>query len=293
MPCTATAMDRNFERSYRMRRPFWRTEFFSQVVFLAALILAWSPALLPVMFVELAGIAPYRFCFYLSLTLIMVRALVYKLNSEYDTIEFTVLPECLLLKRPKRISVIMYGDVERFVYVKGVLRSGYGLICARGVGIRLPMRIERLDKLCGDLMRMLSLHSRPNVFNTESMARLRRDALAGQGWSAIAGRLLGPVIFWCALLPVINAVIAQRIWLIPVVPTVLWSLTAFAFPPAFFLLYRASWKRQCGRNPESAPREVFTAPDGHLMLASGLATASVYFICGILFRAWFGHMLLI
>jgi hypothetical protein len=274
------------EKAFTYQRHLRYTHHFVLGAIAGAIVLSWVvPQILYwTDFVYLRSTT--RLSLYLTFTLLALGMLVLRAGRELRDTVYIVTNDRLVVRTPTRVGSMLFEAVESFRYRRVAGLVGYGELRSGDTVIRLPAIIRDLSGLVSMVRRLLDEAGRDSVYDREEIERfiLRSrvndlseertyDAMPAVSLTALGAALL-------------SFIVAVRIWHLPLLFAIAWSLLSGIVPAASYLvsntLVSAAVRRRMKRGldtPESVdPRQYYVAVGG--------AALVLYLALGIAFKAY-------
>jgi hypothetical protein len=225
------------EKTYQCRPMFFNVNQHIYIFFGLSMLICWMPVLIP-RFISYSILqVPFDLAISLSFTLFMAGLLVMKITGELQKTFWIITPTGIIYKQPYRVTPILFSDIQCFTYQFSFLHGRIGLIKAGKKIIRLPFVIHRLHGLISDIEMGLIAAGNQGVIKIDRISRFKRLARI---IDLLLGRLavyLERVFSLSCLFIAANVLIPQRIWFLPLIPTILWIFISILIVVLYLALY--------------------------------------------------------
>jgi len=243
-------------------------------------LLCW---LVPVMlyFESEMSIAPFlRLSLSLSFTFVLTAMLCRIINNEIAGTKFAIDDGQLIRKSPTRVQVISFADVKHFRIVRVPFAGTHALVKTADAAIRIPLIIERLPDLIGQIRVELLALDKESTFEDRSIDAFIRRATVSQASSARLAQSFPKIMKLAELAAIVGFVAARFFWYFPMSWALGWALISLIIPFCGAIFGDTMLSRQGRRNIE-ATGSIGDLDEKGAFLRAGAAFLGLYLMLGI------------
>ncbi len=261
----------------------------STVVSIFALPAAFFIAI-PFMVYLIPGYYPtgalYRLVLFACLTLVLITLFAVKINRVLRSVEFILTDDRFGYRSALKSASIRLEDVAWFGRRKTAGLGGWTeLRDIHGAGLRIPTVVEKLPDMLTALRDQLEKLGKSDTFDKSVT-----DSLIREAWILeFSSRRTKPAmksIFWIVIaFMMLSLVTAARIWGVPLLFVVTWTIMGAIFPLLGYLAANRALSIQVrSKLRHSSSPETIEVPTIPIYARSAFVFVCLYLVVGILFR---------
>jgi hypothetical protein len=227
-----------------------------------------------------------RLSIYLTFTLVAIGMLVLRVGRELRDTRFIVTNDRLVLRTPTTVRSILFEAVERFGYRRVVAGIGYGELRSGDVAIRLPAVIRDLSGLVAMVRRLLDEAGREGAYDRAEIDEFILTSRVRDLGEERTFAVMPTLVLIMGGMAVLGYVTPYRLWQIPLLLAIAWSLMSGIVPAVAYLVSNAVITQVISRRMRRGRQSAESLEPAPYYGAVAVVTLALYLCLGIAFKAY-------
>ncbi|MBD3317751.1 MAG: hypothetical protein GF344_18340 [Chitinivibrionales bacterium] len=273
------------QRIFTYQRYLLFVNYFAFRVIIGAIALSWLvPEALRWTDSILIG-STTRLSLYLTITFAALGGLIVRIGRELKNTVFIVTNDRLVFRTPSCVRSILFEEVERFRCRRVGWFAGYGELQGEKTTIRLPAVVRDLSGMVSLIRRFLDEAGRDSSYDRKEVEafvlRSRVNDLSEERTFESMPSLLWIIVATTFF----SFVVAFRIWQLPALTAIAWSLVGAVFPVASYLTANRLISAMTYRRMRAGDPHPESLEPERFFVSVGAAAFIAYLVLGIAFKA--------
>ena len=271
--------------TFRFQQRFLFLELPLICVIIAILILSWLPYMVSFISFDSIVRSAMRATLYLNITVFSLYFFFRLIKRELRKTEFIITNERLIKKTTYNISVVPLAEIISIRFVPIPLLRGYLQIKTSKSRILVPLFIENLTGFAKKLQINSVNCGKKDVFGNSFKLFHKMSAIYDLAYRRSVS-IFYPLIGISLFSIIVNLIIAGKLWSMPLIPLLLWTMCGLAFPLLALLLSNWRINEHLLKNLTSDTESIAHLYRSEYLLG-GLLIFFLYLFFGIFFRTIF------
>ena len=229
----------------------------------------------------------FRISILITFTFLIASHLIKTLFANLKGTVFVLTYDDIIKKTPRKIITIPYADICQFKFIRFPFTSGYGLLKSSDDKIRFLFFIDNLNDLLTKLEDNLHMWKKESIINKKEMDKFKYVAAVSKYVNDYVFHSIKPLITVILYITISSVIIAFRIWNLPPVEALTWTLYSIIYPLLSYLIihYLITQKiSQQIRDAKMKVKDIGSIDTSRIISYSVLISAIIYLLSGILYN---------